>query len=367
MIIAIDGPAASGKGSIARRIAAHYGLPHLDTGLLYRATAAALIAEDRDLYDEAAAVAAARGLGLTDFNDATLRTRQMGEAASVVAAMPGVRAALIEAQRAFAARPGGAVLDGRDIGTVICPDADVKIFVTASATARAQRRALELIQRGEKADYKRDSGRHHPPRRARFRARRRAVAPGRRRHPTRHDPSRRRSRLRRGAADRRSRADQGVRRVPRRRPCVDPADSGGGALGKAALRRAQPLDGAVDFAALPLQMADLGVDLLRIELILEVRRFGRPLAADQVLDFCQGEAELLALQNHFHANAVGSAVVAGVALPARLDEAAILIEAQRAQADAECARHLTDGHLRLRRVMRSVALFSERRARSRGG
>jgi cytidylate kinase len=153
MIIAIDGPAASGKGTIARRIAAHYRLPHLDTGLLYRATAAALVAEDRNLHDEAAAVAAARGLGLTDFNDATLRTRQMGEAASVVAAMPRVRAALIEAQRAFAARPGGAVLDGRDIGTVICPDAEVKIFVTASAVTRAQRRALELIQQGEKADY----------------------------------------------------------------------------------------------------------------------------------------------------------------------------------------------------------------------
>ncbi len=153
MIIAIDGPAASGKGTIARRIAAHYRLPHLDTGLLYRAVAAALVAEDRDLNDEAAAVAAARGLGLTDFDDATLRTRPMGEAASVVAAMPGVRAALIEAQRAFAARPGGAVLDGRDIGTVICPDAEVKIFVTASASARAQRRALELIRRGEKADY----------------------------------------------------------------------------------------------------------------------------------------------------------------------------------------------------------------------
>jgi cytidylate kinase len=153
MIIAIDGPAASGKGTIARRVAAHYRLPHLDTGLLYRAVAAALIAEDRDLYDEPAAVAAARGLGLTDFDDATLRTRQMGEAASVVAAMPGVRAALIEAQRAFAGRPGGAVLDGRDIGTVICPVAEVKIFVTASPAARAQRRALELIQRGEKADY----------------------------------------------------------------------------------------------------------------------------------------------------------------------------------------------------------------------
>jgi CMP/dCMP kinase len=153
MIIAIDGPAASGKGTIARRIAARYRLPHLDTGLLYRATAAALIAEERDLYDEDAAVAVARGLGLTDFDDTTLRTRQMGEAASVVAAMPRVRAALIEAQRAFAARPGGAVLDGRDIGTVICPDAEVKIFVTASASARAQRRALELMQRGESADY----------------------------------------------------------------------------------------------------------------------------------------------------------------------------------------------------------------------
>ena len=96
MIIAIDGPAASGKGTIARRLAAHYGLPHLDAGLLYRATAAALMAEDRDLNDEAAAVAAARELGLTEFDEAALRGRQMGEAASVVAAMPGVRSALIE-------------------------------------------------------------------------------------------------------------------------------------------------------------------------------------------------------------------------------------------------------------------------------
>jgi CMP/dCMP kinase len=153
MIIAIDGPAASGKGTIARRLAAHYRLPHLDTGLLYRATAAALIAEDRSLYDEPAAVAAARGLALTDFDDATLRTRQMGEAASLIATMPGVRAALIDAQRAFAARPGGAVLDGRDIGTVVCPESDVKIFVTANAATRAQRRALELLRNGEKADY----------------------------------------------------------------------------------------------------------------------------------------------------------------------------------------------------------------------
>lgn len=153
MIIAIDGPAASGKGTIARRLAARYGLPHLDTGLLYRATAAALFAADRDLYDERAAVAAARGLGLTDFDETVLRSRQMAEAASVVAAMPGVRAALLDAQRTFAARPEGAVLDGRDIGTTVCPQATVKIFITASAAARAQRRALELAQRGEKADY----------------------------------------------------------------------------------------------------------------------------------------------------------------------------------------------------------------------
>ena len=153
MIIAIDGPAASGKGTLARRLAEHYGLPHLDTGLLYRAVAASLIAGDRDLYDVGAAVAAARGLGLAEFDEETLRGREMGEAASIVAAMPEVRAALIAAQRNFAARPGGAVLDGRDIGTVICPGAEVKIFVTASPETRAQRRALELAQRGEKADY----------------------------------------------------------------------------------------------------------------------------------------------------------------------------------------------------------------------
>ena len=153
MIIAIDGPAASGKGTIARRLAERFRLPHLDTGLLYRATAAALIGAGRDLHDERAAVAAARGLGLTDFDETVLRRREMGEAASVVAAMPGVREALLEAQRAFAARPDGAVLDGRDIGTVVCPGADVKIFVTASASARAQRRALELAQRGERVDY----------------------------------------------------------------------------------------------------------------------------------------------------------------------------------------------------------------------
>ena len=121
MIIAIDGPAASGKGTLARRLAEHYGLPHLDTGLLYRATAAALFDQGRDLGDVHAAIAAARGLALTDFDDARLRAREMGEAASVVAALPAVREALVQAQRDFAQRPGGAVLDGRDIGTVICP------------------------------------------------------------------------------------------------------------------------------------------------------------------------------------------------------------------------------------------------------
>ena len=151
MIIAIDGPAASGKGTLARRLAERYALPHLDTGLLYRATAATLMNADRNLHDVVAAVAAARGLSLTDFDEDHLRGREMGEAASIVAAIPEVRAALIETQRNFARRPDGAVLDGRDIGTVICPTADVKIFVTASPAARAQRRALEHARRGEKA------------------------------------------------------------------------------------------------------------------------------------------------------------------------------------------------------------------------
>ena len=153
MIIALDGPAASGKGTLARRLAAKYRLPHLDTGLLYRATAHALLEAGDRLEDEARAVAAARGLGLIDFDEGKLRGRVMGEAASVVAAIPAVRAALLDAQRSFASRPGGAVLDGRDIGTVICPKADVKIFVVASSETRANRRALELAGQGEKVDY----------------------------------------------------------------------------------------------------------------------------------------------------------------------------------------------------------------------
>ncbi len=153
MIVAIDGPAASGKGTLARKLAHHFGLPHLDTGLLYRATARALLDAGERLDDVAAAVAAARGLALTEFDAGRLRGREMGEAASVVAAIPAVRDALAAAQRSFALRPEGAVLDGRDIGTVICPEADVKIFVTASPGTRAQRRALELAGRGEPADY----------------------------------------------------------------------------------------------------------------------------------------------------------------------------------------------------------------------
>jgi len=153
MIIAIDGPAASGKGTLARRLAEHYGLPHLDTGLLYRAVAASLLAAGRDLRDVEAAVAAARAAGVTEFDEARLRGREMGEAASIVAAMPPVRAALLAAQRDFARRPGGAVLDGRDIGSVVCPEAEVKIFLTASPEARAGRRARELAERGESADY----------------------------------------------------------------------------------------------------------------------------------------------------------------------------------------------------------------------
>jgi cytidylate kinase len=153
VIVAIDGPAASGKGTIARSLAAKLGLPHLDTGLLYRATARALIDQGRSLSDMRAAVAAARGLALTDFDEGALRGREMGEAASLVAAIPEVRDALVEMQRRFAYRAEGAVLDGRDIGTVICPDAEVKIFVTASPEARATRRALELNQNGDRIDY----------------------------------------------------------------------------------------------------------------------------------------------------------------------------------------------------------------------
>jgi CMP/dCMP kinase len=149
MIIAIDGPAASGKGTIAKRLALHYGLPHLDTGLLYRATARALLDVDHRLTDEIAAVKAAQSLDLGHLDETRLRGREMGEAASVVAAIPAVRSALVAWQRSFADRPEGAVLDGRDIGTVICPNATAKIFVTATPEERARRRFRELAGRGE--------------------------------------------------------------------------------------------------------------------------------------------------------------------------------------------------------------------------
>ncbi len=152
MIIAIDGPAASGKGTLSKRLAAHYHLAHLDTGLLYRGVALAMLDAGEPLEDPALAQAAARGLELDHLEDPRLRGADMGGAASIVAAIPEVRAALLEFQRAFARRPEGAVLDGRDIGTVVAPDADVKLFVTASPEERARRRTRELKGRGERAD-----------------------------------------------------------------------------------------------------------------------------------------------------------------------------------------------------------------------
>jgi CMP/dCMP kinase len=148
MIIAIDGPAASGKGTLGKKLAAHFGLRHLDTGLIYRAVAKAVIDAGKQPDDAAAAVAAAKALDPASFDEAALKIPAIGEAASVVSAIPEVRAALLAFQRDFAAKPPGAVLDGRDIGTVICPDADVKIFVTATPETRARRRAAEYRAAG---------------------------------------------------------------------------------------------------------------------------------------------------------------------------------------------------------------------------
>jgi CMP/dCMP kinase len=152
MIIAIDGPAASGKGTLAKRLAAHYGYRHLDTGVIYRAVAHALTTRGLDLQNEAAAVRAAQGLDPETFNNPALKSHDVGSAASIVSAIPEVRAALVAFQRQFAAKPPGAVLDGRDIGTVICPNAEVKIFVVADPGVRARRRTLEALARGEAAD-----------------------------------------------------------------------------------------------------------------------------------------------------------------------------------------------------------------------
>jgi CMP/dCMP kinase len=144
MIIAIDGTAAAGKSTLARRISARYSLPLLDTGSLYRAVARDVTAAGYALTDAVAAASAARQLDPATLADPRLRIKGSGEAASVVAAIPEVRAALLAFQREFAGRPGGAVVEGRDIGTVVCPDAHAKIFVTASAQSRARRRYVEL-------------------------------------------------------------------------------------------------------------------------------------------------------------------------------------------------------------------------------
>lgn len=148
MIIAIDGPAASGKGTLGKRLAAHYGLPHLDTGLIYRAVAKAVLDKGQKPDDAAAATAAARSLDPSGFDEGALKAHSISEAASIVSAIRSVREALLAFQREFASRPPGAVLDGRDIGTVICPDADVKIFVTATPEVRARRRAAEYKTQG---------------------------------------------------------------------------------------------------------------------------------------------------------------------------------------------------------------------------
>ena len=144
--VAIDGPAASGKGTISRAIALHFGFAHLDTGLLYRAVGARTL-------DGVAPIDAARALVAEDLARDGLRAPDVADAASRVAAVPEVRDALVDFQRAFARRAGGAVLDGRDIGTVICPNAEAKLFVTASAEIRADRRYLELKERGHDVDY----------------------------------------------------------------------------------------------------------------------------------------------------------------------------------------------------------------------
>jgi cytidylate kinase len=173
MIIAVDGPAASGKGTIAKALAAHYDLPHLDTGLLYRAVGMAVLRGGGDPSDEGEAFHAC-GFDEALLSDPGLKSEAAGRAASIVSAHPSVRAALLERQRDFARQPGGAVLDGRDIGTVIAPEADAKLFVTAAAEIRARRRFDELVRMGLTVTYEhvlidirardeRDSGRGIAP------------------------------------------------------------------------------------------------------------------------------------------------------------------------------------------------------------
>ncbi|MDR7028015.1 (d)CMP kinase [Rhizobium rosettiformans] len=153
MIIAIDGPAAAGKGTLSRRIAETYGYHHLDTGLTYRATAKALLDAGLPLDDEAVAERMALAVELAGLDRDVLSAHAIGEAASKIAVMPSVRRALVEAQRAFSKRAPGTVLDGRDIGTVVCPEASVKLYVTASPEVRAKRRYDEILGKGESADF----------------------------------------------------------------------------------------------------------------------------------------------------------------------------------------------------------------------
>jgi len=155
VIVAIDGPAGAGKGTLAKALAVRLGLRHLDTGGLYRATALQVLRAGGDPADPLAAERAARALDIDLLGSADLRSAAVGNAASLVAVVPAVRQALLDFQRAFAATPPGAVLDGRDVGTVVLPDAPVKLYVTASAAERARRRHEELIARGEPSIYER--------------------------------------------------------------------------------------------------------------------------------------------------------------------------------------------------------------------
>lgn len=153
MIVAVDGPAAAGKGTIARALASRFGWHFLDTGSLYRMVGLAVIRSGVSADDRPAAIAAAQALDPRQYHDGELRGEDVAAAASIAAAIPAVREALLSYQRGFAGRPPGAVLDGRDIGTIVCPDADVKLFITASAEVRARRRMLELIDNGYDVPY----------------------------------------------------------------------------------------------------------------------------------------------------------------------------------------------------------------------
>ncbi|MEM7178770.1 MAG: (d)CMP kinase, partial [Pseudomonadota bacterium] len=172
--VAIDGPAAAGKGTIARAVAARFGFQHLDTGLLYRAVGKRALDQGRGVLDEGVAILCAQELEPEHLASDDLRSALAAKAASRVAAMPEVRQALLEFQRSFARKPGGVVLDGRDIGTVICPEAEAKLFVTASAETRARRRHAELAAKGDNRSFEtvladirardaRDSGRKDAP------------------------------------------------------------------------------------------------------------------------------------------------------------------------------------------------------------